>query len=133
MKSPFPTKFPLTMAASLLVGVAIGCGAMSGLHAQTRPPAFTIAEVDVIDPAAFQAFVKRFSPAVAAAGGHFIANVRGRVVATNGTPPKGVNLIAWDSLEQTMAFFNSPTFKALIPLRDKGAKVRVFQVEGLPK
>jgi uncharacterized protein (DUF1330 family) len=121
------------LATSLLVGIAIGGAALSGLHAQAKPPAFTIAEVDVTDPAAFQAFVKRFSPAVAAAGGHFLANVRGRIVATNGTPPKAVNLIAWDSLEQATAYFNSATFKALVPLRDKGAKVRVFQLEGLPK
>ena len=133
MKSPLPTTFALMLAGSLLVGIAIGGGALDGLHAQAKRPAFTIAEVDVTDPAAFQAFIKRFSPAVAAAGGHFIANVHGRIVATNGTPPKGVNLIAWDSLEQTTAFFSSSTFRALIPLRDKGAKVRVFQVEGLPK
>jgi uncharacterized protein (DUF1330 family) len=123
----------LSLGLALFAGCAIGAAAVQGLHAQAKPPAFTIAEVNVIDPAAFQAFVKRFSPAVAAAGGHFLANVRGRIVAVNGTPPKAVNLIAWDSLEQATGYFNSPTFKALIPLRDKGARVRVFLVEGLPK
>ena len=115
---------PRSLALAILAGCAAGGAAVQGLHAQVKPPAFTIAEVDVHDPTAFQAFIKRFGPAVASAGGHFLANVRGRIVTTSGTPPKAINLIAWGSLDQATRFFNSATFKALVPLRDKGATVR---------
>ena len=122
----------LSLAIALLAGSAIGAVAVGGIHAQATPPAFSIVEVDVIDPEAFHAFASRNAAGVAAAGGRFIVR-RGRVVTSAGTPPKGVFVIAWDSLDKATDYFNSPTFKELITLRDKAAKVRLFHVEGLPK
>jgi uncharacterized protein (DUF1330 family) len=86
----------------------------------------------VIDPTGFQDFAKRNGAGMTAAGGRVLA-LRGRIVTSEGTPPKGIALIAWDSLDQATEYFNSPTFKVLIPLRDKSAKVRLFHVEGLAK
>jgi uncharacterized protein (DUF1330 family) len=125
-------KSTLKLVISLLAGIAIGGAALNGLHAQAKPPAFTIAEIDVIDPTGFQDFAKRNGAGMTAAGGRVLA-LRGRIVTSEGTPPKGIALIAWDSLDQATEYFNSPTFKVLIPLRDKSAKVRLFHVEGLAK
>jgi uncharacterized protein (DUF1330 family) len=125
-------KSTLKLVISLLAGIAIGGAALNGLHAQAKPPAFTIAEIEVIDPTGFQDFAKRNGAGMAAAGGRVLA-LRGRIVTSEGMPPKGIALIAWDSLDQATEYFNSPTFKALIPLRDKSAKVRLFHVEGLAK
>lgn len=125
-------KSTLKLVISLLAGIAIGGAALNGLHAQAKPPAFTIAEIEVIDPTGFQDFAKRNGAGMSAAGGRVLA-LRGRIVTSEGTPPKGAALIAWDSLDQATEYFNSPTFKALIPLRDKSAKVRLFHVEGLAK
>ena len=119
------------LAVTLLAG-CIGAAAVTAVQAQDTPPAFSVVEVDVIDPEAFQAFATRNAAGVAAAGGQFIVR-RGRVVTSEGTPPKGVFIITWDSLDKATDYFNSPTFKDLIPLRDKAAKVRLFHVEGLPK
>jgi uncharacterized protein (DUF1330 family) len=120
------------LAIALLAGCAIGAAAMQAVHAQATPPAYSIVEVDVIDAEGFQAFAKSNAAGVAAAGGHFIVR-RGRVVTSEGTAPKGVFVIAWDSLDKATGYFNSPTFKELIPLRDKAAKVRLFHVEGIAK
>lgn len=125
-------KSTLKLVISLLAGIAIGGAALNGLHAQAKPPAFTIAEIEVIDPTGFQDFAKRNGAGMSAAGGRVLA-LRGRIVTSEGTPPKGIALIAWDSLDQATEYFNSPTFKVLIPLRDKSAKVRLFHVEGLAK
>ena len=120
------------LAIALITGCAIGAAAVKGVQAQARPPAFTIAEIDVIDPEGFQTFAKRNAAGVGTAGGLFLA-MRGRIVVSEGAPPKDIALIAWDSLEEATGYFNSPTFKDLIPLRDKAAKVRLFHVEGLAK
>ena len=125
-------KTALKLAVSLLVSAAIGGAALTGVRALAKPPAFTIAEIEVIDPATFQDFAKRNAAGVEAAGGRFLA-LRGRIVSSEGTPPKGIALIAWDDLDKAVEYFTSPTFKELIPLRDKGAKVRLFHVEGLEK
>jgi uncharacterized protein (DUF1330 family) len=125
-------KSTLKLVISLLAGIAIGGAALNGLHAQAKPPAFTIAEIEVTDPTGFQDFAKRNGAGMTAAGGRVLA-LRGRIVTSEGTPPKGIALIAWDSLDQATEYFNSPTFNVLIPLRDKSAKVRLFHVEGLAK
>ena len=122
----------LKPAIALLAGVAIGAAALNGLHAQAKPPAYSFVEVEMTDPTGFQEFAKRNATGVAAAGGRFIVR-RGRTVTSVGTPPKDVFVIAWDSLDNATGYFNSPTFKDLIPLRDKTAKVRLFHVEGLAK
>jgi hypothetical protein len=46
---------------------------------------------------------------------------------------ESVTVIAWDSLDQATAYFNSLPFKELQPLRDKAAKVRNFHVEGVAR
>jgi uncharacterized protein (DUF1330 family) len=120
----------LTMA--LLAGCAIGAVAMTALHAQATPPAYSIVEVDVIDAEGFKAFAERNAAGVAAAGGQFIVR-RGRVVTSEGTPPKGVFIIAWGSLDKATGYFSSPVFTELIPLRDKAARVRLFHVEGVAR
>lgn len=126
-------KTGMKRAAALLAGFALGVATASAVHAQeAKPPAFTIAEIEVLDPDGFQEFAKRNAAGVAAAGGRFLA-LRGRTASTEGTPPKGVALIAWESLDQAVDYFNSPTFRALVPLRDRSARVRVFHVEGLSK
>jgi uncharacterized protein (DUF1330 family) len=119
------------MAVALVAGAAMGAATVGAVYAAAgKMPAYTIAEIDITDAATFQQFAQRNMAGVSAAGGHFLA-LRGKVAAENGTPPKDVALIAWDSLDQAIAYFGSPTFKELIPLRDKGANVRLFHVEGL--
>lgn len=46
---------------------------------------------------------------------------------------ESVTVIAWDSLDQATAYFNSLPFKELQPLRDKAAKVLNFHVEGVAR
>jgi uncharacterized protein (DUF1330 family) len=119
-----------SLAIALFAGCAFGAAAMTVLHAQATPPAYSVVEVDVIDAEGFKFFAARNAAGVAAAGGTFMVR-RGRVVTSEGIPPKSVFIIAWDSLEKATSYFNSPIFKELIPMRDKSAKVRLFHVEGL--
>lgn len=125
-------KTTLKISIAVLAGIAVGGATLNGLHAQAKPLAFSIVEIEVIDPEGFQEFAKRNAAGVAAAGGRFIVRL-GRTETSVGTPPKGVFVIAWDSFDKATGYFNSPTFKELIPLRDKTAKVRLFHVEGLAK
>ena len=117
---------------ALIVGCAVGAAIVSAVHASAKLPTFTIAEIEVTDPQAFQTFAKMNIEQISAAGGRFLAQ-RGRIVAQSGEAPKSVTLIAWDSLDQATAYFNSLPFKELQPLRDKAAKVRNFHVEGVAR
>ncbi|HWX29269.1 MAG TPA: hypothetical protein VNZ53_17735 [Steroidobacteraceae bacterium] len=39
-----------TVALSICAGLAIGAATVQALHAQAKPPAYVIAEIDVMDP-----------------------------------------------------------------------------------
>ena len=64
-------KFVLT----LLSGAAIGALAVHALHAQTKPPGYLIAEVEVTDAATYKTYIDGTNPVAAKYGGKFI--VRG--------------------------------------------------------
>jgi uncharacterized protein (DUF1330 family) len=115
---------------SLVAGFAFGAAVVQGVHAQAKPPAYTIAEFEVIDPETFKKYGQATGTAIPAAGGRIIAR-GGKTFVVNGAPPKQVVIIQWDSLEQGQALFESETYKQLIPIRDKGANFRAFTIEGL--
>lgn len=124
-------KTQYTVALAMLTGVAIGGFAVQGLHAQAKPPAFVIAEVDVTNP---DSFAKEYVPlavkALGAAGSHPLAR-GGKVVAISGTPPKRIVINRFDSLDQAVAAYNSPAYKEARAIGEKYATFRAFAVEGL--
>jgi uncharacterized protein (DUF1330 family) len=120
-----------TVALAMLTGVIIGGVAIQGLHAQAKPPAFVIAEVDVTNP---DGFTKEYVPlavkALGAAGSNPLAR-GGKVVAISGTPPKRIVINRFDSLDQAVAAYNSPAYKEARAIGEKYATFRAFAVEGL--
>ena len=119
-----------TVCLAMLVGFGLGGLAVKVLHAQARPPAYTIAEVEVTDPAGYQKYMEGTTPAVPAAGGRFIVR-GGKTFVVNGAPPKRIAVIQWDSYEKALAFHNSEAYKQLIPIRDKSSNFRAFVIEGV--
>ena len=78
----------IQFALGMAIGLALGATAVHALHAQTRPPTYYVAEVDVTDP---EAYIKEFVPKAAtsaeAYGGRTLA-AGSKVTAVEGTPPK---------------------------------------------
>jgi uncharacterized protein (DUF1330 family) len=121
------------VAVALFVGCALGAGAISGLHAQgAKKPAYVVAEVQVTDPAAFQAYAAKVPDTLKPYNGRTI--VRGKGDALEGEPPKGsVVVLAFDSLEDARKWYDSAAYLALIPEPQKSATSRVHIVEGVPQ
>jgi uncharacterized protein (DUF1330 family) len=120
----------LTVIAALLAGFALGVAAVEGVRAQAKPPAYTIAEAEVTDPATYQKYIEGTTIGVPAAGGRFIVR-GGKTFVVNGAPPKRIAVIQWENLEKAQAFFESETYKQLIPIRDKSSNFRAFVIEGV--
>ena len=119
-----------TVVLSMIAGAALGGAAIQGLHAQAKPKAYQVTELEIIDNAAWQEFVKAVRASQQAAGGRNLRTAGGKVVAFVGDPPKRVGLTEFDSLDQAVAYRNSPGFKELDPLRNKAIKiVRQYTVE----
>jgi uncharacterized protein (DUF1330 family) len=122
------TKFKITLAA--VTGAALGAAAVHGLHAQAKPKAYSVTEIEVIDTAALAQYVPTVVADVAVAGGMPVNNPGGKTVALVGEAPKRVAINEWSSLDKAQAFYNSGDWKKLAPLRDKAEKViRQYIVE----
>lgn len=122
-----------TIALAMLTGVAIGAVAIHGLHAQAKPKAYTITELEVLDAAAMTTYVPAVQAAQKAAGGIPYRTGGGKIVSMEGAAaPKRVAITEWNSLDQAEAFFNSAAWKDLKAQRDKATKIiRRYAVEAM--
>jgi len=123
-------KNSLAVAWAVLAGFALGAAVVQGVHAQAKPPAYTIAEIEVTDPATFQKYGEATRVGIPAAGGRVIVR-GGKTFVINGAPPKQIVVIQWESLEKAQAYFESEAYKQLVPIRDRSANFRAFVIEGL--
>ena len=122
-----------TVALAMFAGFGLGAIAVQGLHAQAKPPVYSVAEIDIADQAAYSNYVPKAQAAIKAAGGKIIA-AGGKITTIEGEPPKSrVVIQQWDSLEKFQAYRDSAAFKELVPTRAKVAKFRTFVVEGVPQ
>jgi uncharacterized protein (DUF1330 family) len=121
------------VAVSMLAGIAIGAVAIQGLHAQAKPKAYTVTELETIDAKAAADFAKRVQAEQTNAGGRNFRTGGGKVIGMEGPPPpQRVAITEWDSLEKAEAFFKSKTWADLAPDRDKALKtIRRYGVEAL--
>jgi uncharacterized protein (DUF1330 family) len=120
----------IRIALAAAVGAALGAAAVQGLHAQAKLKAYSITEVEVLDPSALSVYTPPILAAIKAAGGRTFNTAGGKTVALTGEAPKRVGIIEWDNLEQAQSFFHSPAFSSLAPQRDKAERyVRQYAVE----
>ena len=123
-----------TVALSVLAGVAVGAAAVQVLHAQAKPPAYVIAEIDVMNLEPFdKEYVPPAAKAVTDGGGKYIVR-GGATVSFYGEPPKPrLAVMVFESMGKARAAFDSPAYKEAKKVGDKYAKFRVYAVEGLPQ
>ena len=119
---------------AVVAGAALGAATIQGLHAQAKPKAYSVSEIESLDAAAQKAYTPLVEAAQKAAGGaRNFRTAGGRIVAHEGAAaPKRVAITEWDSLEQAQAFYNSKAYKDLAPQRDKAVKtIRRYFVEAV--
>jgi uncharacterized protein (DUF1330 family) len=117
------------VALGLLVGIAIGAAAVQGLHAQTKPLAYQVIEVDVKDPELYAQYQAKAMPLQLQYSARFIAR-GGKVESFAGDPPKRAVIAVYDNIEKVEALRDLPEYKALEALRDKAANYHSYIVEG---
>jgi uncharacterized protein (DUF1330 family) len=127
-----------TLSILLFVGIAIGTVGTEVLRAQqaTTPPAYIIAEVEkdsskVEDPAASRRYAEEAPKSLAAFGAQYV--IRGGNVQTlEGDAPKGyIVVIGFDSVEKARAWYYSPAYEAIKPIRQNSSKSRLLLIEGV--
>ena len=124
-------KIQYTVTFAMLAGIGLGAVAVQGLHAQAKPPAYVINEIEIIDEAAFKEFMPKVEESVKAAGGKILTRGSGQIIPLDGQAPKHVNMQVYESMEKAQASRASAAWKDLTPLREKAMKLRAYIVEGI--
>jgi len=125
-------KFQYTGGLAFLIGLGIGAVAIQSLHAQAKPPAYVVAEIDVMNQEGYaKEYLSPSSKALLDNGAKYLA--RGsRTASIKGEPPKRIVLLTFENFEKAQAAFNSPAFQAAAQVGEKYAKFRIYAVEGAP-
>jgi uncharacterized protein (DUF1330 family) len=122
------------LAIALFAGVAVGAAAVTGLKAQSKPPAYIVTEFEITgDPAVLQRdYAAHVQATVEPFGGRYLARGPGRIIGVEGEPPKGRVVIAvFDNIEKAQAWRQSPEYLKIFPVRQKLTKSRQYIVEGV--
>ena len=124
------------LGLGMVVGATLGAGAITALHAQAKPPAYLVIEVNKINDAeGFKTITQRPVGGADVAkelGGRYIAR-GGKITALDGTPPQRFIAYVFDSVEKAQAFNNSSYMKEVNAIRNKTTEARSFIVEGMPQ
>ena len=101
-----------TVALSVFAGVAVGAAGVHVLHAQGKPPAYVVAEIDVTNAEPYEKeYVPPAAKAIRDAGGKYVVR-GGQTVAIFGEPPKPrIAVMVFESMERAQAAFDSPPTK----------------------
>jgi len=135
-----PHKLALAATAALaaMAGVSIGLAAAQAIQPPRDmvPPAYVIAEVEkdptkTADPAAARKYAEEAPKSMALFGGRYLVR-GGKVQAVEGEAPKGYFvMIGFDSLEKAHAWYSSPQYEAVKPIRQNSTKSRILIAEGV--
>jgi uncharacterized protein (DUF1330 family) len=117
------------IAIALVTGAAIGGAAIQGLHAQAKPPGFTVLEIDVKDAATYAPFQKAGQEETLKQGGRFLVQ-GGTAEALVGAPPKRIVIVQWASVDAAKRWYNSAAMKPVNEGRAKTTSSRIFVAEG---
>lgn len=121
------------LAIATIAGAVIGAAAVQGLHAQVKPPAYVISEIEVADK---EAYAKEYVPLAVKAlrdSGQKQLAAGGQTAAISGEPPKSrIVLSVFENIDKAKAAYTSPAYLEARKIGDKYAKLRIFAVEGVP-
>jgi uncharacterized protein (DUF1330 family) len=119
---------------AVLASVAIGAFGMTASGAQElsapQRPAFYISEFAVTDPEGIKPYSAQVESTFEPFGGRYVVR-GGQIAPLEGEAPKGrIVMIAFPSMERAQAWYHSPAYREIMPIRHRTATSRVFIVEG---
>jgi uncharacterized protein (DUF1330 family) len=94
-------------------------------------PAYMIADMDVSDPARYEAYKRLAPPAIEKYGGRYLAR-GGKTERLEGDwLPKRFVIVEFESIDKVKAFFDSPEYRAAREARAGAGIFRTIAIEGL--
>lgn len=123
------------LGLAVLAGVSIGAAAGRAISVPQvkTAPTYLISEADAItDLTAIKKYGEKVPETLAPFDGQYHFIVAGaKPQALDGEAPQGIVVIAFDSLEQARAWYDSSAYQAIKPIRQGAARGRMFLVGGV--
>lgn len=121
-----------SVGLAMLASAALGAAAVQTLHAQTKPPAYNIAEIAIKDQDGYnKEYLPLITKALTDAGGKFLVR-GGKTISYEGAAPAPrVVVVRFESLDKLQALYSSAAYKDAIAIGDKYATQRIFGPEGV--
>ena len=92
---------------------------------------YSISHIDVVDHESYKKYAEQAPATVAAYGGRYLARNGTKHEVEGPEPTMRVVLMEFPSLAQANAWYKSPEYQALIPIRHRSGNTRTYIVEGL--
>lgn len=116
-----------------LLGLGITSASASQPTANEKKPAYYIAEFQLTDAQSIKPYSQNVEATFKPFSGRFIVR-GGNMDVKEGFGAQGrLIIIKFDSLSQAKAWYNSPEYQKLIPVRQRSGNTRTYIVEGLPE
>jgi uncharacterized protein (DUF1330 family) len=118
-------------AAIVAAGIAIGAGGMQALHAQSKPVAIAVSEIDVKDMEAYKQWLPAVQKDIADAGGKYLAGGFNKTTSLIGAPPANrLVIIQYPDADSLKTWWHDKG-EASIKAAEKFASFRIYSVEGI--
>lgn len=116
-------------AALAAAGLA-ACTAAEPPAPAAAPKGYILAEIAVANPEPYQDYLAAVTPMVGKLGGAYLVR-GGRSERREGAAPAGrLVLLEFASFDAAQAFYDSPEYQAILPMRTANATSRVIVMEG---
>ncbi|MNL28850.1 hypothetical protein D3C87_1505140 [compost metagenome] len=120
------------LSFAVFAALVLGGFLPDAVHAQpsvAKAPAYYVSEFEVTDPEGIKPYSAQVESTFKPFGGYYFVR-GGEISSLEGEAGKRIVMIAFPNLEQAKAWYDSPEYRQIRPIRHKSAKSRVYIVEG---
>ena len=93
--------------------------------------AYVIADVEVLDSAAYEEYRQKVPATIAAFGGRYLVRGGALTVLEGDWSPKRCVILEFPSMAQLKAWYDSPAYVPLRAIRERTTRSKLVMVEGL--
>jgi uncharacterized protein (DUF1330 family) len=123
----------LNMTAAIACGLLLGGGAVQLLHAQSKPPAFVVAEIAVRNQKGYdENFQKATEQDILTHGGKYLAGGYNNTLSLVGAePPNRVVIVQFANMDAVKEWREQGAMDMENTVGNKYASFRIYAVEGI--
>ncbi len=123
----------IKLTVAVACGLLVGGGAVQLLHAQSKPPAFLVAEIAVKDQEGYEKnFLNWAQKDISNHGGKYLAGGYNKTITLAGSePPSRVVILQFANIDAIKAWYNQGFGDMENGVGNKYASFRIYAVDGV--